>query len=30
MMHDFQEGLKRNPPVPPGAPDGFVPPPYKP
>ncbi len=30
MMHDFQEGLKRNPPVPPGAPDGFVPQPYKP
>ena len=25
MIHDFQEGLKRNPPVPPGAPDSYVP-----
>jgi arylsulfatase len=25
MMHDFQEGLKRNPPIPPGAPDDYVP-----
>jgi hypothetical protein len=25
MIHDFQEGLKRNPPIPPGAPDDFVP-----
>lgn len=25
MIHDFQEGLKRNPPVPPGAPDNYVP-----
>ncbi|MBX3665269.1 MAG: arylsulfatase [Burkholderiales bacterium] len=29
MMHDFQEGLKRNPPVPPGATDDFAPPPYR-
>jgi len=25
MMHEFQEGLKRNPPIPPGAPDDYVP-----
>jgi arylsulfatase len=25
MIHDFQEGLKRNPPIPPGAPDSYVP-----
>ncbi len=25
MMHDFQEGLKRNPPIPSGAPDDYVP-----
>lgn len=25
MMHEFQEGLKRNPPIPPGAPDDFKP-----
>lgn len=25
MMHDFQEGLKRNPPIPPGAPDDYQP-----
>lgn len=26
MIHDFQEGLKRNPPIPPGAPDAYRPP----
>ena len=25
MMHEFQEGLKRNPPIPPGAPDDYRP-----
>ncbi|MFZ9563274.1 MAG: arylsulfatase [Burkholderiales bacterium] len=25
MMHEFQEGLKRNPPIPPGAPDDYQP-----
>lgn len=25
MIHDFQEGLKRNPPIPPGAPDDYRP-----
>jgi arylsulfatase A-like enzyme len=30
MMHDFQEGLKRNPPIPPGAADEYLPPPFKP
>ncbi len=25
MMHEFQEGLKRNPPIPPGAPDDYLP-----
>jgi len=25
MIHDFQEGLKRNPPIPPGAPDDYKP-----
>jgi len=24
-MHEFQEGLKRNPPIPPGAPDDYQP-----
>jgi arylsulfatase A-like enzyme len=24
LMHDFQESLKRHPPIPPGAPDGYV------
>lgn len=26
LVHEFQEDLKRNPPIPPGAPDDFVPP----
>lgn len=30
MMHEFQEGLKRNPPIPPGVPDDFAPPTYRP
>jgi hypothetical protein len=25
MMHEFQEGLKRNLPIPPGAPDDYRP-----